>query len=204
MPANSYHLVSHWRVEGTVDEVADIIEDAPALSEWWGSVYSDVAVLEAGNADGTGKVFRLLGKGWLPYSLHLTFRQIDRRYPNGFTVAVSGDLNGVGVWTFDQDGPAVDVTFDWTVAADKAVLRWLSPAFRPIFASNHRWTMRRGEESLRLEVLRRRAQTDEQRSQVPPPPAPFRYSPAILVVAGTATASAVIAVSRLLRSRNRM
>src|SRR5712692_3267324 len=199
MPANSYHLVSHWRVEGTVNEVSDILEDAAALSEWWGSVYSDVAVLEVGNPDGTGKVFRLLGRGWLPYSLHLTFRQIDRRYPTGFTVAVSGDLNGVGVWSFSQDGRSVDIAFDWTVAADKAILRWFSPLFKPVFASNHRWTMRRGEESLRLELLRRRAQTDEARSLVPPPPAPFRVGTRWLVVAAVSGLGTVASVFRLVR-----
>jgi hypothetical protein len=203
MPANSYHLVSHWRVDGTAHEVSDILEDASVLSSWWGSVYSDVSILEEGAEDGTGKVFSLLGKGWLPYTLHLTFREIDRRYPNGFTVAVSGDLNGVGVWTFAQDGPSVDISFDWTVAADKAILRWFSPALKLVFVSNHRWTMRRGEESLRLELLRRRAQTDEQRSQVPPPPAPFRLGAGWLIVAAASGLAMVASVFRLVRRRRK-
>jgi hypothetical protein len=113
MPANAYHFVSQWRVVGSVEEVSDIVDDAMSLETWWGSVYSDVELIDGGNADGLGKSFRLLGHGWLPYTLHLTFRKTEDHYPNGFSVAVSGDLNGSGVWTFTADAPSVNVTFDW-------------------------------------------------------------------------------------------
>lgn len=33
-----------------------------------------------------------------------------------------------------------------------------------------RWTMRRGEESLKLELLRRRAKSTEELARIPPPP----------------------------------
>jgi hypothetical protein len=200
MPANSYHFVSQWHVAGTLEEVSSILDDASSLSSWWGSVYSDVRLVDAGAPDGIGKVFSLIGKGWLPYKLHLSFRKTEDHRPNGFTVAVSGDLNGTGAWRFVQDGPDVLVTFDWIVSADKAILRWFSPVFRPLFASNHRWTMRRGEESLRLELLRRRAGSAAELATIPPPPAPFALQAKWLVLAGTATLAA-IAVARRLRRR---
>jgi hypothetical protein len=43
---------------------------------------------------------------------------------------------------------------------------------KPVFAFNHRWAMARGEEGLKLELLRRRAPTAEARATVPPPPGP--------------------------------
>ena len=43
---------------------------------------------------------------------------------------------------------------------------------RPLFAANHHWAMRKGEESLRLELARRRAATPAERDQIPPPPGP--------------------------------
>jgi hypothetical protein len=187
MPANAYHFVSHWRVQGTVNEVAAILSDAPSLGVWWGSVYSNVRVSDGGNT------FRLNGKGWLPYSLDLTFRKTTDSYPNGFAVEVNGDLNGSGEWSFVQDGANVNVTFDWVVSADKPILRWFSPLFRPVFASNHRWTMRRGEESLRLELLRRRATSEAELALVPPAPAAFTLQPASVALPAAAVAALILA-----------
>ena len=52
------------------------------------------------------------------------------------------------------------MTYDWTVLAEKGVLKRLSLVMKPIFGANHRWAMARGEESLRLEIARRRAAGD--------------------------------------------
>jgi hypothetical protein len=35
---------------------------------------------------------------------------------------------------------------------------------KPIFGANHQWAMRTGEESLKLELMRRRATTPEERA----------------------------------------
>jgi polyketide cyclase/dehydrase/lipid transport protein len=203
VPSNAYHLVSHWRVRGTLEEVSDLLEDAPGLARWWSSVYSNVEQVEAGDQRGLGQRFRLLGRGWLPYVLHLEFREIERNYPHGFTVQVSGDLNGTGIWSFEQHGEDVEVTFDWTVSADKAILRWFSPLLKSLFAANHYWTMRRGQESLQLELERRRAKTDAERALIPPPPEPFHYSPAIIVMAGVALLSFISAAVGISKVRRR-
>ena len=92
---------------------------------------------------------------------------------DGFTVKAVGELEGTGVWHFEQDGDFVNVTFDWTVIANKPLIEKLSFILKPIFRSNHNWTMRRGEESLKLELLRRRAKSNEELAKIPPPPKPF-------------------------------
>lgn len=71
-----------------------------------------------------------------------------------------------------QDGAFVDISYDWRISAEKPLLRRLSFLLKPIFAANHRWAMARGEESLRLELRRRRARTAADRAGVPPPPGP--------------------------------
>jgi hypothetical protein len=168
-----YHFVDCWRVEGEVREVADIIEDALSLSRWWSSVYSEVKELEPGNgAHGVGKLISLRAGGWLPYTLRIKFRTVESRYPHGFSMDAAGDLEGKGIWTFEQDGPFVNVTYDWTIRANKAIIERLSFLLKPIFRSNHNWTMRRGEESLKLELLRRRARSPEELERIPAPPRP--------------------------------
>lgn len=172
MPASDYHFVDKWRVEGDLKEVADIIEDALSLPRWWPSVYFAVKELEPGGEHGIGKVISLRAAGWLPYTLRINFRTFESHYPNGFSMEATGDLEGTGIWNFEQDGPYVNIIYDWTIRANKPLVQKLSFLLKPIFRSNHNWTMKRGEESLKLELMRRRARTPEQAGRIPAPPGP--------------------------------
>ena len=173
MPTADYHFVDRWCVEADCKEVADIIEDALSLPRWWSSVYFEVKELEPGEGNhGTGKLISLRAGGWLPYTLKINFRTVESRYPHGFTMDATGDLEGKGIWIFRQDGPFVSVTYDWTIRANKPIIEKFSFLLKPIFRGNHNWTMQRGEESLKLELLRRRAKTPEELARIPPPPRP--------------------------------
>jgi hypothetical protein len=170
--ANEYVFVTEWRVAATIEEVSAILDDPPALPRWWPSVYLDVRLLREGESSGVGRVVELFTTGWLPYTLRWQFVVTESRRPHGFSLEASGDFVGRGVWTLTQDGPIANVVYDWRVRADKPLLRWLSFIMKPIFAANHRWAMARGEESLRLELQRRRAHTAAELAAVPAPPAP--------------------------------
>jgi len=63
---------------------------------------------------------------------------------------------GGGTWTFVKDGDHVNAYYDWRIRAEKPLLRRLTWLMRPAFNANHRWAMRKGEESMRLELARRR------------------------------------------------
>jgi len=169
--ASFYHFVTRWRVQGDRDEVAEILNDVSALPRWWPSVYLDVRVLEEGDHDGVGRVADLWTKGWLPYTLRWRFTSAARRGAEGLSLRAEGDFCGVGTWTFTQDGDWVDVEYDWRITAEKPLLRRLTRPLRPLFEANHLWAMRRGEESLRLELERRRAPDAAALRRVPPPPA---------------------------------
>lgn len=171
MPSNEYHFTTHWRVESTTKEVTDILSNAPDLARWWPSVYLEVKELAPGGPSGVGKEISLYTKGWLPYTLRWQFRVTDVS-PSGFALEATGDFVGRGEWTFRQEGSTVAITYDWRVQADKPLLRTLSFVMKPIFSANHHWAMRMGEESLKLELARRRAFTAEERAKIPAPPGP--------------------------------
>src|SRR5690242_6540320 len=97
MAKSQYHFVDRWRVEGNVEEVADILEDAVSLPRWWESVYFDVKEIEPGREHGIGKLISLRAGGWLPYTLRINFRTTESRYPHGFSMKATGDLAGVGI-----------------------------------------------------------------------------------------------------------
>ena len=157
MARNDYHFTTHWRMEGTCEDVSEVLDDACDLVRWWPSVYLRVDLLEPGDERGIGKVYDLHTKGWLPYTLRWQFRITEARRPHGWSLEAWGDFVGRGVWTFEQDGPFVNLTYDWHIRADKSLLRYLSFLLKPIFAANHRWAMKQGEESLRRELVRRHA-----------------------------------------------
>jgi len=201
MSTNDYHFLSRWEVEATCGEVADILGDPLALSRWWPSVYFDVRETRPAGADGRGQRVRLHTKGWLPYTLRWEFEVVESRYPHGFVIAASGDFDGRGEWTFQQDGPYVIAIYDWRLRAEKPLLRNLSFALKPIFEANHRWAMAQGEESLKLELARRRATSDEARARIAPPPGPVTYA-GVALVCGAALVGGTLAYL-MLRSRRK-
>jgi hypothetical protein len=204
--SNDYHFVTRWRVAGTVGEVADVLANPVELTRWWPSVYLEAEEISPPDGRGLGRRVRLLTKGWLPYTLRWEFVVAESRYPNGFTLEATGDFVGRGVWTFTQDGPLVDMVYDWRIRAEKPLLRTLSGMVRPLFEANHRWAMCQGRESLEIELRRRRAAPDAARGAVPPPPGPITYAGvtllALAALAGGGAAYLVVRAMRRARARN--
>lgn len=199
--SNHYEFLSRWRVEGTCGEVADILGDPLELPRWWPSVYLEATELRPPDASGLGRRVRLHTKGWLPYTLAWAFEVVENRYPHGFALVANGDFAGRGVWTIAQDGAFVDIAYDWRLSAEKPLLRSLSLLMKPVFEANHRWAMAQGEESLMLELARRRATSEAARAKIPPPPGPVTYAAAAIVV-GAAVVGAGLAYL-MFRSRRR-
>ncbi|MFN2606306.1 MAG: SRPBCC family protein [Acidimicrobiales bacterium] len=170
---SDYHFVTEWWVAGTVDEVKVVLGDARTLPRWWPAVYLDVHVVEPGGPGNLGAVVDLHTKGWLPYTLRWTLHVTEPIVDTGFALEATGDLEGTGRWTFAQVGPEVHITYDWRIHATKPLLRRLGWLLKPAFAANHTWAMRRGEESLRLELRRQRDVAGSGLTVPPPPPATF-------------------------------
>ena len=198
---NEYHFVTTWRVQGTTGEVADVLRNPLDLARWWPAVYLAVKELEPPDEQGLNQRVRLHTKGWLPYTLRWDLRVTSSRYPEHFAIEATGDFVGHGVWTFTQDGGFVNATYDWRIRAEKPLLKVLEPLMRPLLEANHRWAMKQGEESLKLELLRRRATTPEGYRDVPPPPGPIDYA-AVGIVAGAGVLAAGLGYL-VLRGRRR-
>jgi hypothetical protein len=158
--APEYAFFTRWRLRAAAQQVYDVLADPFGLARWWPSVYLEVKELKpADPATGRGRVIGLHTKGFLPYTLRWNFEVTEATPPTGFKLVAHGDFEGTGVWKLDQDDDFVDVTYDWRISAEKPLLRYGSFALRPFFAANHRWAMARGEESLALELERRRSRS---------------------------------------------
>jgi hypothetical protein len=203
MNAPEFRFRSQWRVVGTAEEVASVLADIREFARWWPSVYLDLEELEPGDESGVGRRVRLRTKGWLPYVLEWELTVTESRHPHGFVIESRGDLAGRGEWTFEQAGAFTVATYDWRVRAEKPLLRALAPLFSSALAANHRWAMRMGEESLALELARRRTKTAVERARIPPPPQPARTGPWLLAGGAAGAVGAYLLARRISRRRRR-
>ena len=171
--ANEYHFITRWILPATCEEVYALLEEVDALATWWPSVYLDVKVTAQGNPGGVGKEVDLFTKGWLPYTLRWKFRVTETRRPSGFSLEAFGDFVGTGVWTFKGlSENTYEAVYDWRINAEKPLLKLFSFIMKPVFSANHHWAMRKGEESILLELRRRKSLNDEERKKIPAPPRP--------------------------------
>lgn len=160
MSSHDYEFQTRWVLPGTIQEISDILSQPEELARWWPSVYLQVHQ--------AGEITTLRTRGFLPYRLRWSFKVDENNAPHGFSLEAWGDLEGRGVWKLTQIGPdEVEVLYDWTVRANKPLLRHLSFLLKPLFQLNHDWAMARGRESLELELRRRRGEKN-----VPAPPGP--------------------------------
>jgi uncharacterized protein YndB with AHSA1/START domain len=143
--AKEYVFHDEWDVEAPQEAVFRALADARTYPEWWKPVYLEA---EGDCEPAVGCTTKHHFKGRLPYTLKTTSELVAYNPPNSFSVKVEGDLTGSGVWTLTQRNGTVHVRFDWTVFADRPLLRYLTPILRPVFRYNHNWSVKRAIEGL--------------------------------------------------------
>lgn len=166
MPANEYAFLTEWRVDAPRDLIFEILKEGKDYPRWWPDVYLRADYEPSGRADKAGDRVHFLTKGWLPYRLRWTAEVVRHAWPDSIEIKATGDFVGRGIWLLETEGQGTHVAFDWRLRADKPLLRWLSPIFKPIFEWNHGWAMARGYESLCREAERRKSDKGGQASPV--------------------------------------
>ena len=151
--AKEYVFRDEWDADAPQQALFDALADSRTYPEWWVPVYREVSG-DCEPAVGCRTEQRFKGK--LPYELKTTSEIVRYEPPGGFEVRVDGDLSGRGVWTLTpNDDGTVHIRFDWTVFADRPLLRVLTPVARPVFRWNHNWSAARAAEGLEPYARRR-------------------------------------------------
>jgi hypothetical protein len=139
--APRYEFVDEWDVRAPIDAVFAALSDATTYPRWWQPVYISVT---SDSPSGLGNISEQHFKGKLPYTLRQTSKITRYEPPNRFDVDVVGDLTGRGKWLLEAgEAGVVRVRFEWTVDADKPLIRLLTPLLRPLFRWNHRYAIER-------------------------------------------------------------
>jgi uncharacterized protein YndB with AHSA1/START domain len=146
MPAK-YRFIDRWVVCAPIDRVYDTIGNVLAYQRWW----TDLVIRATGD-DGRPaprKRNELLVKAYLPYKVNFGLEVIEADRPRRILARLSKDFDGTGEWTLNETAEATVATLDWRPTVNRALIRYLTPALRPLFRSNHAWAMRHGERQIR-------------------------------------------------------
>ncbi len=147
-----YEFVDEWHVAAPPPAVYDVLLDGCSYPRWWRPDY--ISVQSSGPTE-VGSVASQHFKGRLPYHLH-TRSTIVRLEPGRLIEAeVDGDLRGRGIWRLEPTPAGTKVRFDWTVDADRPLLRILTPLLRGVLRANHNWSIARAKDGLEPYVLAR-------------------------------------------------
>ncbi len=154
-----YHLTTQWQFEAPLPTVWRLIKDSDHWPEWWSYVQS-VELLKAGDENELGAIRRMRWKTALPYSLAFETEVVAMETHRRIEGRALGQLEGKGIWTFEEAGPVTHVRYDWIVKTNKAWMNWLTPIARPFFEWNHEKVMRAGYEGMQRVLLSARPTSD--------------------------------------------
>ena len=167
-----YNLTTRWELEAVPREVYDLVADGGAYPHWWPSVFLEAQVLEPGDPRGVGRLVEVRTAVFLLFTLRWRYRVTSVRPGETLAVETTGDLEGVGLWSFEPSDASTVVRFNWRGRVTRSPFRQLPTFLRPLAQACHRRAMERGFTSLLLEVWRRRTDDQTARDWLPRPPGP--------------------------------
>ena len=144
---SEYAFVTSWLLDASLATVWDAIYQIDQWPEWWPYI-EQVVELAPGQANGVDSVRRYTWRTRLPYRLTFTMRTTRVEHEALLEGVASGDLEGSGRWTLQNQGANTLVVYEWRVRTHKPWMNLLAPLLRPLFAWNHDAVMRAGGEGL--------------------------------------------------------
>lgn len=179
-----------------------MLTDTESFPRWWPAMFLSAETTERGGDGGVGAVTRVGVRMWRPRVFHGVMRVTERRSPSRYGLGLYGDIEGEIAWELS---PGADENTTVVQGEHKLVFDGALGALSTgIFSRELRWALSRGEESLALELARRRARDSSERDGVKAPPLPGVTSslPVTLGVVGALGAVAA-GIAMILKRRER-
>ena len=141
-----YRFLTTWCLDAPIERVFEAIDNAAGWPRWWKGV-TRADLIEDGDADGVGRLWRFTWRSRLPYDLTFDSRVVRREPPHLLEGRADGELIGTGRWRL-YEGAGTAVVYEWNVRTSRAWMNRAAPVARPLFAWNHDAVMRQGAEGL--------------------------------------------------------
>ena len=142
-----YRFITVWSIEAPIEAVCEAISLSLNWPQWWCNVES-VEELAPGDARGIGSVRRYTWRGRLPYRLTFDIRVSHIEPLAAIEGIASGDVEGLGRWSFTTDGAVTIVRYEWQIRTTPVWMNLLALFARPFIKWNHDAVMQQGGEAL--------------------------------------------------------
>ncbi|MEC5126948.1 hypothetical protein VSU19_09315 [Verrucomicrobiales bacterium BCK34] len=149
-----FQFIDRWKIHAEREEIAACTLNFSDASRWWPACFLKTEIVSPGDENGVGAEVHALTKGLLPYCLNVVITVKDADPLNWYRFQFGGDLKGTSLLEIQFEGGVAEMNFTSSLLATKSIIRNSPVIFKPVFASNHYWVMRRGEVSFQAEVLR--------------------------------------------------
>lgn len=138
-----YRFTTVWHIESPIEAVCEVIYLSLHWPQWWRNVVK-VEELDPGDALGLGGVRRYTWKGILPYHLTFDICVSDFEPFTRIEGIASGDVEGIGRWSFSTDGRVTKVHYEWRIRTTPKWMNLFAPIARPFIRWNHDVVMQQG------------------------------------------------------------
>ncbi len=144
-----FALTTTWSIPAPQGLVWLCLVDTEKWPQWWENVVT-VREIAAGTPTGIGNTREYLWHTCLPYKLFITLRVIDVMPNRYLSVAVSGDLKGMGSCdiSWNPANESTQIIFNWHVSSCKPWICRTTKVLKPICTWNHNQVMKNGEQGL--------------------------------------------------------
>jgi len=142
-----YSFITHWQIKAPLEEVWDVINNSTDWPLWWKG-FEQADIIDKGNEDGTGQIIQYSVKSFLPFALSFDIKITGKETYKKISGQASGDLEGTGIWTFEEINGITSVQYKWDVVSTKKIFNLLSPALGWFFRYNHNLVMHWGAKRL--------------------------------------------------------
>lgn len=130
-----------------MEKVWALIDNGESWHHWWRSVVGTEVLQQPVHSD-TGQVIRYTWRALLPLTLTIDFRITSKEIYKRIEGVSTGDLVGVGIWTFEEQDGITTIKYNWEVESTRKIVNFVSPVLKGFFIYNHNLIMRRGGKGL--------------------------------------------------------
>jgi len=141
-----YRFVSSWMLETDLKTLWQLIDNFEQADCWQNCTFCKIKEGDSGN--GVGDMYLSMFRANWIYRLSF-ITTVTRKYePHLLELEASGELEGRGVWSFQEQGNNTEICFVWEVRTTKRWMNIGAPLFRRAFKRSHDRIMQGGVQDI--------------------------------------------------------